>query len=139
MHDIFVEGNGMLKDPDSGNFEVIQFRGAVTTANIVLDPEEIVREGAMYPHFAVKEVVMKMDKENTVVVAHGQTPLFKSKKFEEAIKKWVDLELERSVIPEIKKKFEEVEKQVWINIPFEYKGIGFKVIYSLAEEMVLND
>jgi hypothetical protein len=71
MHDIFVEGNGMLKDPESGNFEVIQFRGAVATANIVLDPEEIVREGAMYPHFAVKEVVMKMDKENTVVVAHG--------------------------------------------------------------------
>jgi hypothetical protein len=36
----------------------------------------------MFPKFTIEEVNLVLDEPNTSVVAHGQTPLFKTKKFE---------------------------------------------------------
>lgn len=63
MHDIFVDGSGMIQDPESKNLEVITFRGPITTANVVLRPEEEIRGKGddMYPKFSVEEVTLKVD------------------------------------------------------------------------------
>jgi hypothetical protein len=74
--------------------EAIVFRGPVLTANVVLRPEEEIKTGAagaddMYPKFNVESVSMKLDQDNTVVSVFGDIPLFKTKKFEDAVKKWL--------------------------------------------------
>ena len=67
MHDIFVDGSGMIQDPETKHLEAIIFRGPVNTANVVLRPEEVIRTGAaggsddMYPKFTVESVSMKVD------------------------------------------------------------------------------
>lgn len=44
MHDIFVGGSGMVTDPETQGLELILFHGPINTANIVLRPEEIIKE-----------------------------------------------------------------------------------------------
>lgn len=143
MHDIFVDGSGMVTDPETQHLEVIQFRGPITTANIVLNPEEVIRERYgnhdMFPQFKVEEVKLQVDQQNTIVTAHGQTPLFKTKKFEDSLKKWLQQETSRSLIPQLKKHFIDIEKNIWTHIPFEYQGLGYKLVYGLSEKMKLTD
>lgn len=87
MHEIYVEGSGMIKDGD--HLEIITFRAPIQTGNIVLEPEEEVIDGAMYPKFVVDEVRMDLDLQNTLITVHGDTPLFKTKNFEESLKTWL--------------------------------------------------
>ena len=46
----------------------------------------------MYPKFSIEEVNLVLDESGVNVIAHGQTPLFKSKKFESAMKSWLHQE-----------------------------------------------
>lgn len=48
----------------------------------------------MYPRFDIMEVNLVLEADSTVVSTKGNTPLFKSKKFEEAVKKMLHSELE---------------------------------------------
>jgi hypothetical protein len=72
MHDLEVVGSGLIKDPDNGNIEVINFSGPITTGNIVIHPEEeLHQDGEMYPRFSVVEVNIKLDQTNVIASAHG--------------------------------------------------------------------
>ena len=72
MHDLVIAGNGMIKDPETQFIEVIQFSGPIQTGNIIIKPEEIIKEnGDMYPKFFIDEVNLVLDEANTNVVAHG--------------------------------------------------------------------
>ena len=46
----------------------------------------------MFPRFEVVEVNIVVDEQGTDVVAHGQTPLFKTKEWEQAVRKWLGKE-----------------------------------------------
>jgi hypothetical protein len=101
------------------------FRGPITTANVVLRPEEVIRSDAggnddMYPKFSVESVTMKVDEESTTVSVFGEVPLFKTKKFEDALKKWLAIETQRTLVPQIKQHFFDIEDTIWTHIPFEY-------------------
>ena len=90
MHDLLLAGHGMIRDPDMGHMEIIEFKGPITTGNIEIKPIETLNaNGDMFPRFEIGEVSIVLDKLNTVVVAHGQTPLFKSHGFEEAVREWL--------------------------------------------------
>lgn len=90
MHDLVLVGTGMIKDAESGNIEAIEFKGPLNTGNILIKPEEVMAEnGNIYPKFTVTEVNLILDEQNTVVNAHGKTPLFKSQKFTTSISKWL--------------------------------------------------
>ena len=90
------------------------------TANIILRPEEVIVHDDMYPKFEVEGVTLKLGLESTTVSAFGSLPLFKSKKFEESIKKWLEKETEKSLVPQVKQHFVEIEKNIWKHVPFEY-------------------
>jgi hypothetical protein len=54
MHEVFIDGSGMINDPETGHLEVISFRAPISTGNIVLNPEETIGEsGDLYPRFMV--------------------------------------------------------------------------------------
>lgn len=89
MHDLYIVGNGMIIDPETKFMEVLQFRAPVKTGNIMIRPEEILMNDEMYPKFEIVEVNIIIDEESTTVMAHGQTPMFKTKKFEIALKNWL--------------------------------------------------
>lgn len=62
----------MIKDPEMGHLEVIEFNGPISTGNIILRPEEVLDEkGDMYPRFAISEINIVLDHANTVVMCHG--------------------------------------------------------------------
>ena len=66
MHDIFVDGSGMIQDPETMHLEAILFRGPITTINVALRPEEVIKRGDsgnddMYPKFSIESVTMKVD------------------------------------------------------------------------------
>ena len=42
MHDLYIVGTGMLKDPDTQNLDVLQFRAPISTGNIVIRPTEVI-------------------------------------------------------------------------------------------------
>jgi len=109
MHDIFINGSAKFLDPKTNSLENIVFRGPVTTANIILRPEEIIIDDDMFPKFEVEGVTLKLDLESTTVSAFGALPLFKTKKFEESIKKWLEKETERSLVPQVKQHFVQIE------------------------------
>lgn len=93
MHDIFVDGTAMITDTETKHLELIHFRAPVSTANVVLDPEVVMRgNNDMYPKFEVIDVGMDIDMVNAAVSVQGDTPLFKTKKFEEAVKRWLKKE-----------------------------------------------
>ena len=51
--------------------------------------EELNSKGDMYPRMTILDVDIVLDHSNVVVTTHGDTPLFKSEKFEIAMKKWL--------------------------------------------------
>lgn len=93
----------------------------------------------MYPKFVVEEIRFELDQANTVVTAQGQTPLFKTKKFEEAFKHWLRVETKRSLVPQIKQHFARIEETIWTHVPFEYAGLGYKLVYSLSDKIRLTE
>jgi hypothetical protein len=59
---IFIDGSGMNKDPDSKNLEVISFRAPISSAQVILNPEEVYKDdGSIYPKFNVKNVKISID------------------------------------------------------------------------------
>lgn len=97
---IYIDGSGMIADPETKNLEVITFRAPISSAEVTLVPEEVFREdGSIYPKFNVKEVIIAIDHSNTIVSAFGHVPLFKTKKFEEAIKRWLEKETQNTLVP----------------------------------------
>jgi hypothetical protein len=138
MHDIELVGHGMLRDPDEGHLEVIEFNGPIKTGNIVIHPEETLNaEGDMFPRFAIYDVEVLLDLPNTIVMSHGHTPLFKSKKFEDAMKAWLENEI-HVIKKTLKESLIKVEANIWKNIPFEYKGMGYQFLYSLSDKLELT-
>ncbi len=63
---------------------------------------------------------MDVDQQNTVVSVFGDTPLFKTKRFEEALKKWLAAETQSNLVPQLKQHFINIEKTIWDHVPFEY-------------------
>ena len=49
----------------------------------------------MYPRMHILDVDIVLDHSNVVVTPHGDTPLFKSEKFEVAMKKWLKNEFNK--------------------------------------------
>lgn len=138
LHDLELVGHGMLKDPESGHLEVIEFNGPIKTGNILIQPEEELNaEGNMYPRFTIIDVDFVLDHNNVIVTCHGQTPLFKSLKFETAMKKYLKSEF-NNVRNTIKLQLSIVEKNIWKNIPFEYRGLGYYFLYSLSDKLILT-
>jgi hypothetical protein len=119
MHDLFIAGNGMLTDPETKYLEVMHFKGPISTGNIVIKLEEIINHNDMYPKFNIEEVNLVLDEPNTQVTALGQTPLFKTQKFEKAVKKWLHDKI-KVLTSEVRAQLIEVEKNIWTHIPFEY-------------------
>lgn len=74
----------------------------------------------MYPRFSVESVTVIVDEESTTVSVFGQVPLFKTKKFEDALKKWLSIETQKTLIPQIMQHFADIEDTIWKHIPFEY-------------------
>jgi len=72
--------------------------------NILIQPQE--NSNSMMrtciPKFEIQEVTLIVDEANTLVIAHGQSPLFKSHKFEKALKQWLHEETKRVLVPQIK-------------------------------------
>jgi len=67
---------------------------------VILNPEEVYKDdGSIYPKFNVKNVKIAIDYQNTIVSAFGQVPLFKTKKFEDSIKKWLEKETQHTLVP----------------------------------------
>jgi hypothetical protein len=100
FENIYIDGSGMITDPDSKNLEVITFRAPIANAEVTLNPEEIYKQdGTIYPKFNVKDVKIGIDHPNTIVSAFGHVPLFKTKKFEDTIKKWLERETQNTLVP----------------------------------------
>jgi hypothetical protein len=70
-------------------------------------------------------------------MAHGHTPLFKSKKFEVAMKSWLENEI-HVIKKSLKDQLTKIESNIWKQIPFEYKGMGYKFQYSLSDALLLT-
>lgn len=72
MHDLIITGAGMVTDPENGNLEIIQFQGPLSTGNIIIKPEEVIKpNGDMYPKFTIEEVTLILDEPNISMVVHG--------------------------------------------------------------------
>lgn len=91
----------------------------------------------MYPRMTILDVDIVLDHSNVVVTTHGDTPLFKSEKFEIAMKKWLKNEF-NNVKKAIKDQLKKLEKNLWNNIPFEYKGIAGTLVSSLSDKFNLT-
>jgi hypothetical protein len=62
MHDIELVGHGMLRDPEYGHIEIIEFHGPIKTGNILIHPEETLNEhGDMFPRFVIEDVEIILD------------------------------------------------------------------------------
>eukprot|EP00347_Sterkiella_histriomuscorum_P009557 403340748 len=138
MHNLQINGHGMLKEPEFGFLEQISFQAPVQTGQIIITPTETVRNSNMYPKFLIDEVNIILDESNIIVSAQGQVPLFKTKKFEAAIQKWLHQE-NRKLIQSIKDRLIEIDRNLWQKIPYEYKGLGYKFVYDLSENVKLTD
>lgn len=72
MHDLELVGHGMVRDPEMGHLEILEFNGPISTGNIIINPEEVLNElDEMFPRFGIEEVNIVLDKANTIVMAHG--------------------------------------------------------------------
>jgi hypothetical protein len=71
MTNIFIDGSGMIADPETKQLETITFRAPLKFAEVILVPEEFLLEDIMYPKFNVKEVMLEVDMQNTIVSAFG--------------------------------------------------------------------
>lgn len=56
-------------------------------------------DGSIYPKFNVKDVNIAIDHQNTIVSAFGHVPLFKTKRFEDAIKRLLEKETLNTLVP----------------------------------------
>ena len=92
MSNIFIDGSGLIADPDSKKLETIKFRAPIQYAEVTLLPAEILHNNGLHPKFLVKEVRLEVEMQNTIVSAFGHVPLFKTKKFEESVKNWIKQE-----------------------------------------------
>jgi phage tail tube protein FII len=114
-----------------------------------MKPEEILskEEGDMLPRFAITDVNMTLDQEDTVVSVHGSgsgvhlntPPLFRTKRFEEAMREWLARETSKTLVPKVKAHIAEIEEGIWKNVPFEYRGLGYRMRYSLADKIKVAD
>jgi len=147
---LFVDGSGMLTDPQTGHLEVVQFRQPVRSLTIEMKPEEILskEEGEMLPRFAITDVNMTLEQDDTLVSVHGSgsgvhldtpPPLFRTKSFEEAMREWLARETSKTLGPKVRAHLAEFEEGIWKNVPFEYRGLGYRLRYSLADKIKLAD
>lgn len=54
------------------------------------------------------------------------------------MREWLLNEM-HSIKKGIQEQFEEVEKNIWKQIPFEYTGLAYKFLYSLSDKLKLTD
>jgi hypothetical protein len=71
MHDLYIAGSGMITDPETKYLEILQFRGPISTGNIIIKAEEVIKDNDMFPKFTIEEVNLVLDEPNTSVVALG--------------------------------------------------------------------
>lgn len=87
MHNLQFSGDAKITDPDTGATETITFSGPYEVARIIYSGGKRKGEdGRWYPQFNVDEVTMEANPSLTTVQTYGQIPLYKSHKFENAIK-----------------------------------------------------
>ena len=88
-------GAGVITDPASGIQETIELSAVLDLAQIVMSPDqEVSKQGYVYPKIDIAEVSFQLNNDNFMVQAHGDLPLYKSRKFEEGIKNWMISQIE---------------------------------------------
>lgn len=55
--------------------------------------QELTDEGNLYPKIEIAEVAFTLHPDTFIVNAQGELPLYKNRKFEEGIKKWMTLQI----------------------------------------------
>ena len=91
------------------------------------------------PKFFVEGVNLVIDETGLVVKSEGEIPLFKSKKFEVALQKWLHSHI-KEMNKQIQQRLVEIEENIWKQIPFETPTAGGGYyLYSLVDELKLTD
>ncbi|CDW83288.1 UNKNOWN [Stylonychia lemnae] len=138
MHDLYVGGSGLIVDPENGNIENVTFTAPIKTGQIFITPSETIRHSELYPKFMIDEVNIVIDEASIIATAHGKTPLFKTQKFEDAIKNWLHSET-KSIKESIKNKLIDIENTLMDKIPYSFTNFGHTFIYSLADKIKLKE
>ena len=87
---LVFKGNGLITDVQSGEQEIIHLQADLQLTQFVLGLDtEISSDGFIYPKIAVEDVVFQLESKLIDVSVQGDLPLYKSREFEEGIKKWM--------------------------------------------------
>ena len=88
MHDLEFSGNGLIQDPETGARERVEFSAQINSAQAIMQlGEDLSSWGSLYPRVTFVDVIFSADENLVVVSAFGDLPLYKSHKFELAVKK----------------------------------------------------
>jgi len=92
MNGLEYVGSGKITDPASGVQEKIELEAKLDLCQIVMSLEqELTDEGNLYPKIEISDVAFTLHPDTFIVNASGDLPLYKSREFEEGIKKWMTL------------------------------------------------
>lgn len=87
MHDLEFSGNGIIQDPESGAKERVEFNAPINSAQVIMQlGEDLAPWGSLYPRVMINDVLFSVEEDIVTVSAFGDLPLYKSHRFETAVK-----------------------------------------------------
>eukprot|EP00356_Strombidium_inclinatum_P013346 CAMPEP_0170482128 /NCGR_PEP_ID=MMETSP0208-20121228/2281_1 /TAXON_ID=197538 /ORGANISM="Strombidium inclinatum, Strain S3" /LENGTH=692 /DNA_ID=CAMNT_0010754929 /DNA_START=16 /DNA_END=2091 /DNA_ORIENTATION=- len=132
-------GNGMVVDSKSGSKDRIFFNADVDLAQLVLSlDQELTDDGNLYPKVEIADVALTLHPEAFNVKVEGGLPLYKSKQFEESVKKWMAKQMMQRE-SEFKAALQQTEREIMSSFAFKKTmPLGTTAHSSLSETMTLE-
>jgi hypothetical protein len=122
-HELEFQGLGLIKDPNTGAVEKINFHAPMSTCQLVMSlGEEYASWGSLYPRFNIDQVLFQVDNSLVTVSTFGDLPLYKTHQFEKSVKTWFVSQISKRQ-QEFKSSLQAVEKNIWKNAPMSQKLI----------------
>jgi len=132
-------GFGSIVDNRSRKKEKITFTSDIDLAQLVMSlDQEVTDEGNLYPKVEISEVAFTLHPEQFKVDVAGDLPLYKSREFEDAVKKWMNAEMSKRE-GEFKAALQKSEREIMSSFAFKKNmPMGASAHSTMSETMVLD-
>jgi hypothetical protein len=118
LHQLEFSGDGQIHDPKTGKNEKVEFSGPLSVAKIeMMAGEGQTEDGQRIPSFDIVSVDYEAQPSEVVVSTFGDLPLYKSHKFEDALKMTL-VKQNEEVKKDLLKAFQEAENHMWRRFPW---------------------
>jgi hypothetical protein len=143
LHSLEFSGDGQIHDPETGKNEKVEFSGPLSVAKVEMKTgSSRAPDGQRIPNFKVLSVDYEALPSEVVVSTFGDLPLYKSHKFEDALKNTL-VQKNEKIKEDLKKAFQDAENHMWKRFPWNKTVLpmisletAMKGDIELAEEAV---